>query len=146
MNPSTRTAATALTVAAVLLVLIGLFITVPPRGGADHALVVTASCGKDDCQSAVDLNPAAFITYPGEDLSEFAGHNGGPAVSILDYQVGDTVRVLGTGAGLYRITRTIDVPIGTSTADVPGGLAFQTCIDDHSMRLAYAEPIGDVGH
>lgn len=111
------------------------------NGGANHSIIVTSSCESDDCQSTVDLSPVSLITYPDADLTEFAGHNTGPASTIQTYEVGDTVRVWGYGAGVYRITQIVNTTKGATTDDVPSGLAFQTCLDDVNMRLAYATKI-----
>lgn len=109
---------------------------------ATYTLNVSGYCGESSCvQSVVDNNPVAYIDYAGWGLSEIAGHNYGAAGIIANFQPGQTVRVYGTGAGLYQITSVVWTFKGASVTDVPSGFAFQTCVGS-KMKLAYATKIG----
>lgn len=106
--------------------------------GATYYMYVSGYCGNSGCaQSAVDNNVLAYIDY-GSGLSEIAGHVNSQISSL---NVGNTVRVTGSGAGLYQVTSIVWTFKGASTSDVPSGFAFQTCVGSQ-MKLAYAQRIG----
>lgn len=113
----------------------------PAGSGADYSLSVSGYCGEVSCvQKSVDSSSLAYIHIPGTGLTLIAGHRNGAAGVIGKFQVGDTIRVTGNGAGLYRITGLRTVARGTSSNQVPAGLAFQTCVGSQ-LRLAYATKI-----
>lgn len=106
--------------------------------GATYYMYVSGYCGDSGCaQSAVDNNALAYIDY-GTGLYEIAGHVNSQISSL---NVGNTVRVTGSGAGLYQVTSIVWTFKGASTSDVPSGFAFQTCVGSQ-MKLAYAQRIG----
>lgn len=106
--------------------------------GATYYMYVSGYCGNSGCaQSAVDNNVLAYIDF-GTGLYEIAGHVNSQISSL---NVGNTVRVTGSGAGLYRVTSIVWTFKGATTSDVPSGFAFQTCVGSQ-MKLAYAQRIG----
>lgn len=114
----------------------------PAAPSANWSLSVSGYCADWSCiQSSVDSNGAAYIVYPGTGLVEIAGHNYGSAGIIANFQPGQTVSITGNGAGLYQITGVVWTFKGATTADVPAGFAFQTCVGSQ-MKLAYATKIG----
>ena len=106
--------------------------------GATYYMYVSGYCGNSGCaQSAVDNNVLAYIDF-GTGLYEIAGHVNSQISSL---NVGNTVRVTGSGAGLYQVTSIVWTFKGATTSDVPSGFAFQTCVGSQ-MKLAYAQRIG----
>ena len=110
--------------------------------GPDYTLYVPGFCGEESCvQSSVDSTSIALISIPWAGLTLVAGHSYGPAGIVANFTPGDTVRVDGNAAGLYRVTSTMSVPYGTNSSQIPSGFAFQTCVGN-MLYLVYATQIG----
>ncbi len=118
-----------------------------------YSLNADGYCGSTSCiQSSVDRSNLSYIDYRkmGVNLQVFAGHNyKSSGVTIAKLRTGDTVKVSGNGSGTYKVTRIVEVAKGSSTAAVPKGVAFQTCVGN-KLRLVYVSKVvqshNPIGH